>query len=174
MNTTGHPLESRLQDASTDLRKWWHANSGIDFLAGEEERSSLLRSNAQEILRHTYLHIDRISQKIQLTAGEKAVQLFNFESEPRGVMKIRSVDEGDTLQPGQTMDLAHFRSGISNELAHGSLTAVYMGHVYQTHSIAMAETLALGGKLQLVPGTAEDTHWQAYLERRRSSQNTSA
>lgn len=87
-------------------------------------------------------------------------------------MDIRSVDEDNNLQPGQSMDLVHFRTGISNEFAHGSLTAVYTGHLFQTHSIAIAETLTLGGKLQLVPGTAEDTHWQAYLKRRSSPEAT--
>lgn len=167
MNTIGHPLESQLDRASTYLRDWWRANDTVDLLNGGQERSPYERSLGQEILRQVYLHIDQRSRKIQLTAGEKAVQLFSFESGLHGSMDIRAVEEEYNLQPGQAMDLAHFRSGIRNKPYHGDLPAVYMGRVFQTHSIAIAETLAQGGSLDLVSGSAEDTHWLAYSDRRR-------
>lgn len=158
--TTSHPLDSRLDDASERLRYWWRHNQDNQFW--DREAQGFERRIAEAILAETYHKVGR-EHKIQLTAGEKAVQLFSFSKNPYDFLVIDAAPgDNSDLQPGESMDLIHLHQGLRNSLYHGEIPALYMGHVFHTHSIAMAQTLSLGGNLAVVPEDQDETHWPRY------------
>lgn len=97
--------------------------------------------------------------KIQLTAGEKAVHLFVFSSNAYDFLTVdRHFGDDYDLLPGDSLDLVQMHENVGNDLYHGRVLALYMGHTLFAHSVGIAETLSLGGSLAIVPAEAEETY----------------
>ncbi len=149
-------LSQDIERATSSLRYWWQRNDSNRFW--DDEAVGWERQTAEDILVQAHNEVGR-EHKIQLVAGEKAVQLFSFGTNAYDFLTIdRHLGDAYDLQPGESMDLVHVHEQIGNYIYHGNLHALYMGHVLHTHSIAIAETLSLGGGLAITAQDTEETY----------------
>lgn len=157
--TTTHPLTDTVEKAVGNLRHYWLHNRDNRFWNGESR--GVHRGWAEEDITRIFHTLGTEQHfKLQVTAGEKALQLFSFGSNAYDFLTIdRHFGDDYDLQPGQTMDIQHLHPDIGNDLYHGNVRALYLGgRVLHTPSIYVAETLTLGGGLNIVPIDTEETH----------------
>lgn len=149
-------LNQDLTYVTDSLKYWWRINGEDQFR--DTERSGWDRWSAEQALLKMHGELDR-ELKIQLTAGEKAVELFSFDTDSYDFMTInRRFGARYDLRPNETLDLVHMRPQLSNTLSHGQLRTLYAGHTLHAHGIGIAEALSVGGELTVVPADTEETH----------------
>lgn len=154
---------AKLSDASADLKFWWRQNRGNPtFFAGE--RAYGYRKQAEDELYELHDKLD-FEQKIQLSAGEKAIQLYTFNS-LHGFLDVEPAREEHALQPGETIDLTAMRKITDYPGRLTQYPVLFAGQVFYAPSLSIAESLVEGGSLQIVSRDTEETH-RAHIEEAR-------
>lgn len=146
---------AKLNDASADLKFWWRQNRGNPtFFAGE--RAYGYRKQAEDELYELHDTLD-FEHKIQLNAGEKAIQLYTFNS-LHGYLDVEPAREEHALQPGETLDLTAMQKVKEYPGRPTQYPVLFAGQVFYAPSLSIAESLVEGGSLQIVSRDTEETH----------------
>lgn len=146
---------AKLNDASADLKFWWRQNRGNPtFFAGEDAYG--YRKHAEDELFELHDTLD-FEHKIQLSAGEKAIQLYMFGS-LHGFLDVKPALDEYALQPGETIDLTTMRKVKDYPGRPTQHSVLFAGQVFYAPSLSIAETLVEGGSLQIVSRGTEETH----------------
>lgn len=147
-----HPLTVELEKTAQYLGYWWRANQR-EFQFWDFERRVDNRNTAQVALRSVYYNLDN-DHKIQLTGGEKPVELFSFSSarDYRGT----SIDHLDWLRSGEALDFRHIHEHV--RVGRLRTTVLYLGGIGCVNTMGIAESLAHGGKLEIVGQDVPETY----------------
>lgn len=142
-------VAARIAGVSEQLKFWWRHNSDNTFTSLDAYRDE--RTYAERTLERAVrdLNVDQ-THKLQLIVGGAALLLFRFNKDVETLDPAYIyTDRG--LQPGESLDLVTVQPKLASEF-YGTLQPDYIGDgTSYTSSVAIAETLALGGNLALVP-----------------------